>query len=202
VPAAPDRRAPLVSGSLSALPSLPLARCPVGPTCRRQLLRPHVPLPSLSRGPVLLGAEPLPAPPFSLSLYAPWALLVSSARPPWTSERALAHVAGILGHIALPTPQLHLSPCQCPHSLPRLISCSPAVARALLTLPDLAGDPRPPPRPSTSPETAPSHLELRPKVRHMYPCPISPIALCGRPISASPKFGHGGPPHPRGDRPN
>jgi hypothetical protein len=69
-------------------------------------------------------------------------------------------------------------------------SCS---ARALLMPPDLVGDPRPPPRPSSSPETAPSHLELRPEVRHPCPCSISPILLYRRPISASSEFGRGGP---------
>jgi hypothetical protein len=51
----------------------------VGLTCRHQLLRPRVPLLSLSREPVLPGAEPLPPHPFSLSLSAPWAFPVSSA---------------------------------------------------------------------------------------------------------------------------
>jgi hypothetical protein len=166
---APALLLPLSATVCPALPSLPLARCTVGPTCRRQLLRPRVPLPSLSCGPVLPGAEPLPARPFSLSLRCgPSLSAPPSSRPPWTSKRALAHVAGILGHVALPTPQLLLSPRPCPHSLPRLISRSPAVARALLTPSDLAGDPRPPPWPSSSPETAPSHPELRPEVRHLY----------------------------------
>jgi hypothetical protein len=99
-------------------------------------------------------------------------------------------------------PSLSAPPRPCPHSLPRLILRSPALARALLTLPDLAGDPRPPPRPSSLQETAPSHPELRPEVRHLYPCSVSPILLCGRPISALSEFGRGGPPRPRGDRPN
>ncbi|KAL5654374.1 hypothetical protein ACJX0J_033693, partial [Zea mays] len=80
-------------------------------------------------------------------------------------------------------------PRPCPHSLPHLISRSPAPARALLTPPDIVRDPCPPPRPSSSPDTAPSHPELHPKVRHLYPCSVSPISLCGRPISASSEFG-------------
>jgi hypothetical protein len=67
-----------------------------------------------------------------------------SPRPPWTSARALAHVAGNLGHVVRPhVPALF----ECrphPHSLPRLISRSPALASALPTPSDLAGDPRPP----------------------------------------------------------
>jgi hypothetical protein len=164
----------------------------------------RAPLPSLPRGPVLPDAKPLPrAPLLSLSLRrGPSLSAPPSPRPPWTSERALAHVAGILGHVALPTPQLLLSPRSCPHSLPHLISRSPALARALLTPPDITRDPRLPPRPSSSPEIAPSHPELRPKVRHLCPCSVFRISLCGRPNSTSPEFGRGGPPRPRGDRPN
>jgi hypothetical protein len=182
---------------------------------------PHAfPLPLSAQWGQLVGASCFPPPrPFSLSASRarsarrravdPCAPSLSLRRGPslsvppsprlrWTSERALAHVARILGHVALPTPQLLLSPRPCPRSLPRLISRSPALARALLTPPDLAGDPRLPPRPSSSPKTAPSH----PEVRHLYPCPVSPILLYGRPISASPEFGRGSPPRPRGDRPN
>jgi hypothetical protein len=185
--------APHVSPSLS-LPSGANLSAPVASPCS--------PLPSLPCGPILPDAEPLPRAPL-LSLHrGPSLSAPPSPRPPWTSERALTHVVGILGHVALPTPQLLLSPRPCPHSLPRLISRSPALARALLTLPDLAGDPRPPSRPSSSPETAPSHPELRPEVRHLCPCSVSPISLCGRPILASPEFGRGGPLRPRGDRPN
>jgi hypothetical protein len=123
-----------------------------------------------------------------------------SPRPSWTSERALAHIVRILGHVALPTHQLLFEPRPSPHSLPHLISRSPA--RALLTLLDLTGDPRPPPRPSSSPETTSSRPELHPEVRHLCPCSVSPISLCYRPISASPEFDRGGPPRRRGDRPN
>jgi hypothetical protein len=93
-------------------------------------------------------------------------------------------------------PSSLLEPRPCPHSLPRLISHSSALSRALPTPPDAAGDPRPLPRPSSSPETAPSHPELRPEVRHLCPCLISPISLCARPILASPVLGRGGPPRP------
>jgi hypothetical protein len=205
-PAAPDRRVPSVSGSLSCapFPSLPLARCLVGLTCRCQLLRSRAPLLCLSHELVLPGAEPLPPHPFSLSLSVPWAFPVNFAIPaPAVDQRVRTRARR-----RDPRPrrfahaQLLLSPRLCPHSLPRLISCSPAIARALLTPPELVGDPRLPPRPSASPETAPSYPELRPEVRHLYPCSVSPIALCGRPISASPEFGRGGPPRPRGDRPN
>jgi hypothetical protein len=163
---------------------------------------PHGPLPSLPHGPVLPGAEPLSCTPLLSLRRGPSLSAPPSPRPPWTSERALAHVTGILGHVTLPTPQLLFEPCPCPHSLPRLISCSPALARALLTPPDLSRDPRPPPRPSSSPETAPSHPELRPEVRHLCPFSVSPISLYARPISASPEFGCGGPLRPHGDWPN
>jgi hypothetical protein len=52
----------------------------------------------------------------------------------------------------------------------------------------LARDPRPPCRSSSSLDTAPSDPELRPEVRHLSLCSISPIMLCRRPISASPEF--------------
>jgi hypothetical protein len=64
-----------------------------------------------------------------------------------------------------------------------------------------ARDPRPLPRPFSSPETTPNHPELRPKVRHLCPCLISPNPLCARPILASPVLSCGGPPCPRGGRP-
>jgi hypothetical protein len=89
-----------------------------------------------------------------------------------------------------------------PPSLPHLISRSPAPARALPTPSDLAGDPRPPPWSSSLSKAAPSAPELCPEVRHPFPCSVSLITLCRRPISASLEFGRGGPPHPRGDRPN
>jgi hypothetical protein len=54
-------------------------------------------------------------------------------------------------------------------------------------------DPRPLPRPSSSPETVPSHPKLRPEVRHLCLCLISPSSLCARPILASPVLGRGGP---------
>jgi hypothetical protein len=182
VPAPPDRWAPPVSGAAPRAFPLPLSApwanlsvpvvfpsaCPSSlsaswaRSARRRAVAPHAPSLSLRRGP---------------SLSAP-----PSPRPPWTSERALAHVAGILGHVALPTPPALFEPRPCPHSLPRLISCSPALARALLTSPHLAEDPRQLPRPSSSSETVSSHPELCPEVRHLYPCPVSPIALYGRPI--------------------
>jgi hypothetical protein len=61
-----------------ALSSLSLARCPVGPSCRRRFLRPRAPLLSLRCGPVLPVVESLPRAPV-LSLAASWASPVSSA---------------------------------------------------------------------------------------------------------------------------
>jgi hypothetical protein len=92
-PAPPDRWAPPVSGGFC-----PARFLPHGPVLPDDESLPRAPLLSLCRGP---------------SLSAP-----PSPRPPWTSERALGHVVGILGHVALPMPQLLLSPRPCPHSLP------------------------------------------------------------------------------------
>jgi hypothetical protein len=168
----PDRWDPPVSGNfLSRAPSLSRS-LPSGARLLSPVSSSARPLPSLPHGPSSSVTEPLPrAPLLSLSLRrGPPLSAPPSPRPPWTSKRALAHVAGILGHIALPMPQLLFEPGPCPHSLPCLISRSPAPARALLTPPDLTGDPRPPPRQSSSPETAPSHPVLRPEVRHPPPC--------------------------------
>ena len=86
--------------------------------------------------------------------------------PPWTSARALAHVAGILGHVARPRPKtLFTSPAPAltspshftqPHPLSRL-------SRALPMPLSFAGDPRPPCRSSSSSEATPSDPELRPR---------------------------------------
>jgi hypothetical protein len=60
-------------------------------------------------------------------------------------------------------PSSLFEPRPCPHSLPRLISHSPALSRALPTPSDLAEDPRSPPRSTSSSEATPSDPELRPK---------------------------------------
>jgi hypothetical protein len=66
----PDRRTPPVSGSSpSRAPSLSLARCPVGPICRRKFPSPTRSL-SPSRGPGSPAAEPLPHAPLFFSLCA------------------------------------------------------------------------------------------------------------------------------------
>jgi hypothetical protein len=76
----------------------------VGDSC----FPPHMPLfPLCLAGPFCQTPSRCPARPFSLSLRrGPSLSAPPSPRPPWVSERALAHVAGILGHVALPTPQL------------------------------------------------------------------------------------------------
>jgi hypothetical protein len=92
-------------------------------------------------------------------------------------------------------PQLLSEQCPCPHSLPRPISHSLALSRALLTPLNLAGDPRPSCQSSSPPEATPGHPELRPEVRHLFPCSVFPIVLRSWPISASSEVGRGGPPH-------
>jgi hypothetical protein len=100
------------------------------------------------------------------SLSAPWASPVSSALPvPAVDQRAHSRTspessATTPAH----APQLLFEPRPPPHSLPCLISRSPAPARALPTPSNLAGDPRPPPRSSSSTEATPSDPELRPDV--------------------------------------
>jgi hypothetical protein len=172
---------------------------PIGASCFPL----RTPLPSLPRGPALPGAEPLPRAPLSLSV--PWTLPVSSALPaPVVDRRVRTRARRRNSRPRRPPtrPSSLLEPCQRLHSLPRLISPSSALSRALPTLPDAAEDSRPLPRPSSSLETAPSHPELRPEVRHLWSCLISPISLCARPILASLVFGCGGPPRLRSDWPN
>jgi hypothetical protein len=177
-----------------------LARYPVGPTCRRRFLHPRAsPLSLCLAGPVRQLLSRCPERPSPLSLRrGPSLSDPPSPRPPWTGECALAHGAGFSATTpahapssllrAPPVPALAPPPHFAQH---RPLSCSALAAR----------DPCPRSRPSSSLETAPSLPELRPEVRHLYPCPIFPIALCARPISASPAFGHGGPPCSRGGRP-
>jgi hypothetical protein len=88
------------------------------------------------------------------------------------------------------------------HSLPCPISRKLTLSRALPTLLDLAGDQRPPCQSSSLPEAAPGHPELRPEVRHPFPCSVFPSMLRCWPIVASLEVGCGSPSHPRGGRPN
>jgi hypothetical protein len=73
-----------------------LARCPVGPICRRKFPSPARSLSlSLSCGPGSPVAEPLPRTPFLLYMRCGPALSVlPPPRSPWTSACALAHVVG------------------------------------------------------------------------------------------------------------
>jgi hypothetical protein len=155
----------------------------LGTRCKPNSLSPSTPLPSLS---------------------APWACPVSSALSALAVDRRVRTRARrqISRPRRSPTRLAHfLEPRQCPAHAPRLISHSFILSRALPTPLAAAGDPSPRSQPSSSPETAPSLPKLRPEVRHLSPCPISPIAPCVRPISPSPVLGHGGLPCSRGGRP-
>jgi hypothetical protein len=103
-PALPDRWAPLVSsGFCSVHFPLPLSAQwgqLVGASC----FPPALVFPLYLAGPFCQTLSRCPAHP-SLSLCrGPSLSAPPSPRPPWTSECALAHVAGILGHVALPMP--------------------------------------------------------------------------------------------------
>jgi hypothetical protein len=152
---------------------------------------------------MLPGAEPLhPCAPF-LSLCALDPPVSSALLAPAVDRlvRTCAHRRNSRPLRPPTRPSSLLEPRQRPHSLPRLISHSSALSRALPMLPDTVGDPRLLPQPSSSWETAPSHPELCPEVKHLCPCLISPISLCARPILASSVLARGGPPRPRGGRP-
>jgi hypothetical protein len=84
-PAPHDRRAPPLSGYFLSR-ALSLALCPLGPTCRRQLLRPRASLFSLClTGPRCQALSRCLRASFSLS--APWTLPVSSALPAQAVDR-------------------------------------------------------------------------------------------------------------------
>jgi hypothetical protein len=188
-PAAPDRRTPSVGASLPRT-LLSLSRSLAaqwGQAVGAGSLRPRAPLPSLPHGPGSLVAEPLPRA-LALSPSAPWASPVSSALPALAvDQRTRTHARRWNSRPRRPPtcPSSLFEPYSRPHSLPRLISHNPALSRALPTPSDLAGDPRPPPQSTISSEATPSDPELRPEVRHLLPCSISPVTLCHLPISAS-----------------
>jgi hypothetical protein len=69
VPAPPDRRTPLSAAALSLVRPPSLARCLVGPTCRRQFLHPRA-SPLCLVGLVRQLLSRCPEPPFPLSLCA------------------------------------------------------------------------------------------------------------------------------------
>jgi hypothetical protein len=138
------------------------------------------------------------------SLSTPWACPVSSAPSALAVDRRVrTRARRRISRPRRPPTRLApiLEPHQCPAHNPRLISHSFTLSRALPTPPAAAEDPCPCSRPSSSPETAPSLPELRPEVRHLCPCPISPIAPYVRSISPSSVLGRGDPPCSRGDQP-
>jgi hypothetical protein len=157
---------------------------------------------SLSRGPGSPVVEPLPRAPLS-SLSASWAYPVSSAPSALVVDRRVrTRARRWISRPRRPPMRLapFLEPRQCPAHTPCLISLSFTLYHALPTPPAATEDPHPCSWPPSSPETVPSLPELRPKVRHPSPCPISLIAPCVRPISPSPVLGRGGPPCSRGGR--
>jgi hypothetical protein len=179
-----------------------LARCPVGPTCQRQLsslcalpfsvswarsasrrvIAPHAPFSSLCAVDPTCQFRPLRA------RHGP--ARAHSRTSPDFSATTPAHAPSSLLR-APPVPHAHPSP----HfvQLRPLSRSAHAASRHWR--------PTPGSWPSNSPETAPSLPELRPKVRHPSPCLISLIAPCARPILPSLVLGRGGPPCSRDGQP-
>jgi hypothetical protein len=184
-----------------------LSLCRVGPGCQcqfRLLARPSPPSASQAR---LVSAPSCyhRTPALSLSLVASWDRPASFAFPaPDVDQHAHTRARTPRSPATSPAhaPQLLFEHRPHPHSLSHPSSHNLAISRALHTSLNLAGDPRPLCRSSSPPEAALGHPELRPEVRHPFPCSVFPIVLRCWPISASPKVGRGGPPHPRGGQPN
>jgi hypothetical protein len=165
---------------------------------------PRAPHPLCLAGPIRQTPSRCPRTP-ALSLATLWDPSVSSAFPaPAVDQRARTRTRMPRSPATSPAhaPQLLFEHRPRPHSLPRPISHSLALSRALPTPLNLTGDPRPPCQSSSLPEATPGHPELRPKVRHPLPCSVFPIVLRCWPILASPEVGRGGPSHPRRGRPN
>jgi hypothetical protein len=180
-----------------------LARCPVGSICRRQFPSPACSL-SLSVSWARIASHRAVAPrtPFfslcAVGLPCQFRPLrarrglarAHSCTSPDVSATTPAHAPSSLLR-APPVPRAHPSPHFAQlHPLSRSAHAASYRRRPAPSFPaiQLAGDRSKPP-------------ELRPEVRHPSPCPISPIALCVRPISPSPMLGRGGPPCSRGGRP-
>jgi hypothetical protein len=153
----------LSAAALSPACSPSLARCLVGPTCRRRFLHPRAPPLSLPCGPGSLVTEPLPrASPF-LSLRCGPACQTPPPRP--RRGPASAHSCTSLDFSAT-------TPAHAPISLvraPPVPRARPpphfAQLRSLSRFAHAAGETRPHSRPSSSPETAPSLPELHLEVR-------------------------------------
>jgi hypothetical protein len=182
------------TGAHHSLPSEPNLSTPVTSPVRSPSL-------SVSRA-RFTSAELLPPHvPFSLS--ASWAFLVTFAfLTPAVDQRVRTRAHHRVSRPRRPPtrPAPFLEPRQCPAHTRHLISHSFTLSRALPSSSAAAGDPHPCSRPSSSPKTAPSLPELRSKVKHPAPCPISFIVPCVRPISPSLVFDRGGPPRSCGGR--
>jgi hypothetical protein len=200
----PDRRTPPVSGnSPSRAPSLSRS-LPSGANLSAQVfLCPlALPLSLCFVGPVRQSSSRCPERSYFLSLRRGPTLSALPSSRVAVDRRMRTRARHRVSRPRRPPtrPTLFLEPRQCPTHTPHLISHTLALSSALPSPPAAAGDPRPCSRPSSSPETAPSLPELRPMVRHLFPCPISLIAPCVRPISPSSVLDRGGPPHSRGGR--
>jgi hypothetical protein len=172
----------------------------VGPICRRQFPSPARSL-SLSASRARIASRRVVAPLtpfFSLCAvglpcqFRPLRALCGSA--PAHSRTSLDFSATTPAHA--PSSLLRAPPVPRAHPSPHFAQLHPLSHSA-----HAAGDLHLRSRPSSSPETAPSLPELRPEVRHLSLCLISPIAPCVRPISPSPMLGRGGPSCSRGGRP-
>jgi hypothetical protein len=155
-----------------------LARCLVGPTCRRCFLHPRSPPLSLCLvGPVRQLLSRCPAYPSLCVVGLPYQIHPPCARRgPASAHLRTSPDFSATTPTHMPSSLLRAPPV--PHAHPRLISRGSTHSRALPTPPATAGDPRPCSRPSSSPETAPGLPELRPEVRLLPPCLFYSIRAC------------------------
>jgi hypothetical protein len=194
-PAPSDRRTPPVSGSSpSRAPSLSRS-LPSGADLSTPVFLPLA-LSLCLAGPDRQSPIRCPAHPFSLcavGLPCQFCPLRAHRGPACAHSRTSPDFSATTPAHA-PSSLLRAPLVPCAHPSPHFAQLHPLSRSAR------AASRHPCSRPSSSLETAPSLPELRPEVRHPFPCPISPIAPCARPILPSPVLGHGGSPCSRGGR--